>query len=108
METDAVLGDEPALFVLIAVDTEGTDPTDHTQDSDVRQAVRYCALDSVRAACESLIRDNLARRSWDDLVDLDAAIECAISDVEQSEMHSTLPDEALFRCVLGYLGAYAY
>jgi hypothetical protein len=88
--------------------TEGIDPNDHTQDPDVREAVRYCALDSIRATCESSIRDDLARRSWDDLDDLGAAIECAIADVEQPQVRSTLPDEAPFRCVVDYLGAYAY
>jgi hypothetical protein len=88
--------------------TNGIDPNDHTQDPDVREAVRDCALDSVRSACESSIRDDLARRSWDDLDDLEAAIERAIADVEQPQVRSTLPDEAPFRCVVDYLGAYAY
>jgi hypothetical protein len=88
--------------------TEGIDPNDHTQDPGVREAVRYCALNTIRATCESSIRDDLARRSWDDLDDLDAAIERAVSDVEQPEVRSTLPDESPFRCVVDYIGAYAY
>lgn len=30
--------------------TEGIDPNDHTQDPDVGETVRYCSLDSVKAA----------------------------------------------------------
>ncbi|QGA82047.1 hypothetical protein [Halomicrobium sp. LC1Hm] len=74
----------------------------------MREAVRWCSLDSVQAASESEIRDDLARRQWDDLDDLDAAIERAISDVEQSQVRSTLPEKAKVRCVVDYIGAYAY
>ncbi len=88
--------------------TEGIDPHDHTQDPDVRQVVRQWSLDSVRAACESSIRDHLARRSWDDIDDLNAAMERAISNVEQPEVRSTLPGEALFQCVVDYRGTFAY
>jgi hypothetical protein len=88
--------------------TEGIDPNDHIQNPDVREAVRDCSIDSVRAACESTIREDLARRSWDELDDLEAAIESAISDVEQPGIRSTLPEESSFRCIVDYLGAYAY
>jgi len=88
--------------------TEGIDLNDHLQDPDVREAVRWCSLDSAQAASESEIRDDLARRQWDDLDDLDAAVERAISDVEQPQVRSTLPEEATFRCVVDYIGAYAY
>ncbi|WP_026190079.1 hypothetical protein [Halomicrobium katesii] len=88
--------------------TEGIDPNDHTEDPDVREAVRWCSLDSVQAASESEIRDDLARRQWDNLDDLDAAVERVISDVEQPQVRSTLPEEATFRCVVDYIGAYAY
>jgi len=71
-------------------------------------AVQWCSLDSVQAASEREIRDDLARRQWDDLDDLDAAVERAISDVEQPQVRSTLPEEATFRCVVDYIGAYAY
>jgi len=62
----------------------------------------------VQAASESEIRDDLARRQWDDLDDLDAAVERAISDVEQPQVRSMLPEEATFRCIVDYVGAYAY
>ncbi|MDQ2072714.1 hypothetical protein RBH20_09220 [Haloarcula sp. H-GB4] len=88
--------------------TEGIDPNDHLQDPDVREAVRWCSLDSVQATSESEIRDELARRQWDDLNDFDAAVERAISDVEQPQVRSTLPEKAEFRCVVDYIGAYAY
>jgi len=88
--------------------TDGIDPNDLVQDPDVREIVRYCSLDSVRAACEPTICDDLARRSWDDLDDLEAAIKRTISDVERPQVRSTLPDEASFRCVIDYLGAYAH
>ncbi|WP_228841748.1 hypothetical protein [Haloarcula sp. CBA1127] len=88
--------------------TEGIDPNDHLQDPDVREAVRWCSLDSVQAASESEIRDDLARRQWDDLDNLDASVERAISDVEQPQVRSTLPKEATFRCIVDYIGAYAY
>jgi len=88
--------------------TEGIDPNDHTQDPDVRQTVRWCSVDSVKAASEREIRDDLARRQWDDLDDLDAAVERAISDVEQPQVRSTLPEEVRFQCVVDYIGAYAY
>lgn len=39
---------------------------------------------------------------------LDAAVERAISDVEQPQVRSTLPDEITFRSVVDYIGAYAY
>ncbi|MFD1586180.1 hypothetical protein ACFR9U_04240 [Halorientalis brevis] len=88
--------------------TKGIDPNDHLEEPDVREAVRWCSLDSVRAACETSIRDDLARLRWDNLDDLDAAIDRAISDVENPTVRSTLPDEASFRCVVDYIGAYAY
>jgi hypothetical protein len=88
--------------------TEGIDPNDHTQEPDVRQAVRWCSLDSVRAASETAISDALARRRWDDLNDLDAAMERALSEVEAPAVRSTLPAEAAYRCVIDYIGAYAY
>ncbi|NHN65139.1 hypothetical protein G9463_17790 [Haloarcula sp. JP-Z28] len=88
--------------------TEGIDPNDHLQDPDVREAVRWCSLDSVRAASGNEIRDALARRQWDDLDDLDAAVERAISDLEQPQIRSTLPEEATFRSIVDYIGAYAY
>ena len=67
--------------------------------------MRWDPLESVKATCETTIRDWLARRRWDDL---DAAIERAIADVEQPGVRSTLPDEGSFRCVIDYRGAYAY
>jgi len=88
--------------------TKGIDPNDHTQDPDVREAVRWCSLDSVQNASENEIRDDLARRQWGDLDHLDAAIERAISDVEQPQVRSTLPEETTFRCIVDYIGAYAY
>jgi len=88
--------------------TEGIDPNEHTQEPDVREVVREWSLDSVKAACESSIRDQLARRRWTDLDDLEAAIEQSISAVEQPQVRSTLPEEAMFRCVVDYIGAYAY
>ncbi|MFC6976516.1 hypothetical protein ACFQL1_20445 [Halomicroarcula sp. GCM10025709] len=87
--------------------TEGIDPNDHLQDPDVREAVRWCTLDSVRAASERQIRDDLARRRWDDLDDLEAATERAITDVEQPQLRATMPEEPVFRCVVDYIGAYA-
>ncbi|QSG06080.1 hypothetical protein [Halapricum desulfuricans] len=87
--------------------TEGIDPNEHTQDPDVREAVRWCSLDSVQSACESEIRDGLARRQWDDLDNLDASIERALSAAEHPQVRSTLPEEAAFRCVVDYIGAYA-
>jgi hypothetical protein len=88
--------------------SRGIDPNEHLQDPDVRETVRYCSLDSVKAACESTIMDTLARRRWTDIDDLDAAIERAISDVESPEVRSTLPEESSFRCIINYRGAYAY
>jgi len=88
--------------------TEGIDPNDHLQDPDVREAVRWCSLDSVQDSSEIEIRDDLARRQWDDLDDLDAAVERAISDVEQPQVRSTLPKDASFRCIVDYIGAYTY
>ncbi len=88
--------------------TEGIDPNDHLQDPDVREAVRWCSLDSVQAASGTEIRDSLARRQWDDIDNLAAAVERAISDVEQPQVRSTLPDKITFRSVVNYLGAYAY
>ncbi|MXR51124.1 hypothetical protein GRX03_05820 [Halovenus sp. WSH3] len=86
----------------------GIDPNEHLQDPDVREAVRDRSLDSMKAACESSIKDTLARRRWTDIDDLDAAIERAISDVENPAVRSTLPDESSFRCIINYRGAYAY
>ena len=88
--------------------TEGIDPNDHMQDPEVRQTVRWCSLDSVQAASEREIRDDLARRQWDHTDDLDAAVERAISDVEQPQVRSTLPEEVTFQCVVDYIGAYSY
>jgi hypothetical protein len=88
--------------------TNGIDPNDHTQEPDVRESVRWCSLDSVRAVSESSISDDLARRRWDDLDDLDAAIDRALSEVERPAVRSTLPDEASYRCIVDYIGAYAY
>ncbi|WP_239642334.1 hypothetical protein [Haloarcula amylolytica] len=88
--------------------TEGIDPNDHLQDPNVRESVRWCSVDSVQAASESEIRDSLARRHWDDIDDLDAAIERAISDVEQPQVCSTLPSDNSFRCIVDYIGAYSY
>ncbi|QPV63181.1 hypothetical protein I7X12_00670 [Halosimplex litoreum] len=88
--------------------TKGIDTNDHTQDPDVREAVRWCSLDSVQKASEGEIRDALARQQWDDLDDLDAAIERTILDVEQPQVRSTLPEETAFQCIVDYIGAYAY
>ncbi|MFC6863645.1 hypothetical protein ACFQGE_09235 [Halomicroarcula sp. GCM10025817] len=87
---------------------EGIDPNDHLQDPDVRESVRWCSLDSVQAVSEREIRERLARRQWDDTDDLNAAIERAISDVERPQVRSILPQDAKFRCVVNYIGAYAY
>lgn len=88
--------------------TDGIRPNDHLHDPDVREAVRWCSLDSVRAASESDLREELARQQWDDLEDLEAAIERALSEVETPAVRSTLPEEASFRCIVNYRGAYAY
>ncbi|WP_424017994.1 hypothetical protein ACOZ4N_19320 [Halorientalis pallida] len=88
--------------------TKGIDPNDHTQEPDVREAVRWCSLDSVRAVSESSITNALARRQWEDLDDLDAAIDRALSEVERPAVRSTLPEEASYRCIVDYIGAYAY
>ncbi|MEA5407705.1 hypothetical protein VB773_09085 [Haloarculaceae archaeon H-GB2-1] len=88
--------------------TEGINPNDHLKDPDVRESVRWCSLDSVQAVSEREIRDELARRQWDNIDDLDAAIERAISDVEQPQVRSTLPEDAAFRCIVDYIGAYAH
>ncbi|WP_245683195.1 hypothetical protein [Halovenus aranensis] len=88
--------------------TRGIDPNDHTQDPDVRDTVRYCSLDSLKAACEDTIRDELARRQWDDLDNFEAAIERALSETEQPAVRSTLPEESSYRCIIDYVGAYAY
>ena len=88
--------------------TAGIRPNDHLHDPDVREAVRWCSLDSVRAASESDLREELARQQWDDLEDLEAAIERALSEVETPAVRSTLPEEASFRCIVNYRGAYAY
>jgi hypothetical protein len=37
--------------------TRGIRPNEHTDDPDVRETVRRCSLDSLRAACESDIPD---------------------------------------------------
>jgi len=87
--------------------TEGVDPNDHLQDPDVRESVRWCSLDSVQAATEPDIRDSLARRQWGNIDDLDATIERALSDVEQPQVRSILPEEAKFRCIVDYIGAYS-
>jgi len=88
--------------------TEGIDPNEHTQDPDVREVVRRCSLESVSTACEPTIRETLARRRWDDLDNLEAGIERAVSAVESPGVRSTLPEEASYRCVVNYLGAYEY
>ena len=88
--------------------TEGIEPNDHLRDPDVRESVRWCSLDSVQTASEREIRDALARRHWDNIDDLDAAIERAISDVDQPQIRSTLPEAPTFRCIVDYIGAYAY
>ena len=88
--------------------TNGIKLRDHTQHSDVRQTVRESTLDSIRSACESPIRDTLARHHWDNIEDLDAAIERALADVEQPEVRSILPEEVPFKCVVNYIGAYMY
>jgi len=88
--------------------TEGIDPGDHTEDPNVRKAVRWCSLDSVQFASTGEICDNLARRQWGNINDLDAAIEQAISNVGQPLVRSTLPGETTFRCIVDYIGAYAY
>ena len=87
--------------------TEGIKPNEHTRDPDVREAVRWCSLDSVKNACETPIRDDLGRRRWDDLDDLEAAIERAITEVERPGVRSTLPEDPSYRCLIDYLGAYA-
>jgi len=86
----------------------GIDPNDHLEDPDLREAVRWCSLDSVRAASESAIRDDLARRHWTDLDDLEAAVERALVNLETLSVRSTLPEESTFRCTVDYIGAYAY
>jgi hypothetical protein len=60
------------------------------------------------SASESERREDLARRQWDNLDNLDAAVERTISDVEQSQVRSTLPDEISFWSVVDYIGAYAH
>jgi len=87
--------------------TNGIDPGDHTDEPDVRETVRYCSLDSIKAACGTTVRSSLARRSWDDLDNLEASIEQALSGVESPSVRSTLPGETTFRCIVDYIGAYA-
>lgn len=88
--------------------TRGIDPNDHTQDPAVREAVRFCSLDSVKAACETTVREELARRQWEDLDNLEAEIERAISETERPGVRATLPDESPYWCSIDYIGAYAY
>ena len=87
--------------------TEGIKTNEHTRDPDVREAVRWCPLDSVKHASETPIKDILGRRQWDDLHDLEAAIERGIREVERPEVRSTLPEESIYRAVIDYVGAYA-
>jgi hypothetical protein len=62
----------------------------------------------MEAVSEREIRDDLARRQWDDIDDLNAAIERAISDIQQPQVRSTLPEDTVFRCIVDYIGAYAH
>jgi hypothetical protein len=57
---------------------------------------------------ESEIRDDLARRQWDDIDDFSATVERALADIERPKIRSTLPDEVKFHCVVDYIGAYVY
>lgn len=88
--------------------SDGIDPNEHLQDPDVRESVRWCSLGSVKATCETTIRDRLACRKWNNLDNFDAAIKRTISDVEQLGVRLTLPEESPFRCVIDYIGAYTY
>ncbi len=88
--------------------TEGIDPNEHLQDSDVREAVRWCILDSLKSISETEVRFDLARRQWGDIDELKAAIERTVSVTEQPKIRSTLPEEVGFRCAIDYIGAYAY
>jgi len=88
--------------------TEGINPSNHLREVDVREAVRQCSLDSVRAASEPSISDSLARRRWDDLRDLEAAIDRMLSKVEQPAVRSMLPQNPSYQCIVDYVGTYAY
>jgi hypothetical protein len=88
--------------------TRSIDPNDHVQqDPDVRQVVRDYSLDTLQRLARPEVSDHFARRSWDDLDDLDAAIERAITETETPTVRTTLPDEKPYRVAIDYLGAYA-
>lgn len=108
METRVVLGHEPPVLVLFGEHPDGIKPNDHLYHPDVREAIRWCLLDSVRTASEPELRDELPRRQWDEIGDIDAAVERTLSQVETPAVRSALPDEASFRCIVNYRGAYAY
>jgi len=79
-----------------------------TKHDQIRKAVRNCVISSLQNLCASEIRKSVARRQWDDLDNLDAAIERAISDIEQPDVRSTMPEEPRFQFIIDYIGAFAY
>ncbi|WP_159899176.1 hypothetical protein [Salinirussus salinus] len=88
--------------------TGAIDPNDHVeQDPDVRQAVRDCSLQTLHQIVCPELYDSLARRSWNDLTDLNSAVKYALSQIDTPILRSTLPAEKSYRIVIDYIGAYA-
>ncbi len=96
-------------FWSISKDIErGIERPEHARDVDVRQAVREFSIDSIAAAAEGPVLDDLARRQWDDIDDFQEAVDDVLDGLVTPEVESSLPPSAEFYAYIDYLGCYAY
>ncbi len=96
-------------FWSISKDIEqGIKKHDHIRDSQVRDTVRWATTDSLAQLAKPTVLEDLARRKWDDLDDLQGTLDDLLGNVVTPNVESTLPESSDFLVHIDYLGCYAY
>lgn len=96
-------------FWSISRDIEkGIERPESIRDVDVRDAVREFSIDSIEAASEAAVLDDLARGQWDNTDELRDALDDALGEIVTPAVEASLPESADFYTHVDYLGCYAY
>lgn len=85
-----------------------TKKRDHHNSPGVREAIRDFTQDTVRQAVRPEITDVMARRSWDNLDDLNEAVDNAVLAAVGPAIEDSLPEHHDFLAWVEYLGCYHY
>lgn len=81
---------------------------DHTQDPEVRDAIRYATTDSLALASRPAVLEHFARGRVTDLDDLVDRVDAALGDLMLPGIEASMPESGDFYAIIDYLGAFSY